>query len=121
MEYLYPSPERAVPVFYSLGNFISNQRFETNDNRYTEQGLMAIVDLQFMRSAGSIESIEAKALPTWVDKYRSGGKDIYTIVPLTGDFENNPALRASGHEDRARQTLADCEALLGEDYIYRDE
>jgi poly-gamma-glutamate synthesis protein (capsule biosynthesis protein) len=121
VEYLYPSPKRAVPVFYSLGNFISNQRLETRDNRYTEQGLTAIVDLQFMRSAGSIEQIEAKALPTWVDKYRSGGKDVYAIVPLTGDFENNPPLLTSGHADRARQALLDCEALLGEDYVYRDE
>jgi poly-gamma-glutamate synthesis protein (capsule biosynthesis protein) len=121
MEYLYPSSGRAVPVFYSLGNFISNQRFEMSDNRYTEQGLVAVVDVQFMKSAGSIERIEAKALPTWVDKYRSGGKDVYTVVPLAGDFENNPALSISGHADRARQALADCEALLGEAAIYREE
>jgi poly-gamma-glutamate synthesis protein (capsule biosynthesis protein) len=119
VEYLYPDPERAVPVFYSLGNFISNQRLETRDNRYTEQGLMAVVDVEFMRSSGDIVSIEAKALPTWVDKYRSGGRDVYTIVPLAGDFESNPSLLASGHADRARQALADCEALLGAEFLYR--
>jgi poly-gamma-glutamate synthesis protein (capsule biosynthesis protein) len=121
MEYLYPDPGRAVPVFYSLGNFISNQRLETRDNRYTEQGLMAVADVEFMKGSGGIVSIEAGAIPTWVDKYRSGGKDVYTIVPLTGDFENNPSILASGHADRARQALADCEGLLGETNIFRDE
>jgi poly-gamma-glutamate synthesis protein (capsule biosynthesis protein) len=118
VEYLHPSPDRAVPVFYSLGNFISNQRLETRDNRYTEQGLMAMVDVEFMRNSGDIVSINAKALPTWVDKYRSGGRDVYAIVPLAGDFENNPSLLASGHADRARQALADCEALLGAEFLY---
>jgi hypothetical protein len=74
-----------------------------------------------MRSTGSIERIEAKALPTWVDKYRSGSKDVYTIVPLVGDFENNSSLSVTGHADRALLALADCEALLGEDSIYREK
>ncbi|MDR2132653.1 MAG: CapA family protein [Clostridiales Family XIII bacterium] len=121
MEYLYPSEDRAVPVFYSLGNFISNQRAETTGSLYTEQGLMAVVDLRFARSEGRISQIDARVLPTWVDKYRSGGKSVYAIVPLTGDFENNPALLASGHAERARLALAYCEELFGEAALYRDE
>jgi poly-gamma-glutamate synthesis protein (capsule biosynthesis protein) len=120
MEYLYPTPDRTVPVFYSLGNFISNQRAETTGDRYTEQGAMAVVDLRFLRSSGAVLQIEAKVLPTWVDKYRSGGKEIYAIVPLTGDFENNPALSASGHADRAREALAYCEELFGAAALYRE-
>jgi poly-gamma-glutamate synthesis protein (capsule biosynthesis protein) len=117
-EYLRPGPDRAVPVFYSLGNFISNQRFETRGDRFTEQGIMAVADVRIMRSDGEILSVEAKALPTWVDRYRSGGKNVYAIVPLVGDFENNPALVASGHADRARQALDDMKELLGEEVIY---
>jgi poly-gamma-glutamate synthesis protein (capsule biosynthesis protein) len=120
MEYLFPTQDRPVPVFYSLGNFISNQRRETTDNPYTEQGAMAVVDIRFMRRDGVITRIEAKVLPTWVDKYRSGDKDVYAIVPLTGDFENNPALLASGHADRARQTLEYCKELFGEAALYRE-
>ncbi|MDR1573607.1 MAG: hypothetical protein LBS24_04810, partial [Clostridiales Family XIII bacterium] len=39
----------------------------------------------------AVLQIEAKVLPTWTDKYRSGAGDVYAIVPLTGDLENNPA------------------------------
>jgi poly-gamma-glutamate synthesis protein (capsule biosynthesis protein) len=118
MEYLFPAPDRAVPVFYSLGNFISNQRVETTGDRYTEQGAMAVADILFMRGSGAVLRIEAKVLPTWTDKYRSGGKDVYAIVPLTGDFESNPALSASGHADRARQALEYCETLFGEGVLW---
>jgi poly-gamma-glutamate synthesis protein (capsule biosynthesis protein) len=120
MEYLYPTPDRAVPVFYSLGNFISNQRVETTGDRYTEQGAMAVVDIQFSRRNGAVLRIEAKVLPTWVDKYRSDVGEVYAIVPLAGDFESNPALSASGHADRAREALAYCEELFGEAALYRE-
>jgi poly-gamma-glutamate synthesis protein (capsule biosynthesis protein) len=121
MEYLFPTPERAVPVFYSLGNFISNQREETTGSLYTETGLMAVADISFMRSSGAITKIEAKVMPTWTDKYRSDGKDVYAIVPLTGDFENNPSLLASGHAARARQAFEYCLALFGDEALFGGE
>ncbi|MGI6747881.1 MAG: CapA family protein [Anaerovoracaceae bacterium] len=109
--------ERKVPVFYSMGNFISNQRAETLNNRYTEQGMIANVKLEFMKSTGQILSVETSVIPTWVDKYKKNGKDIYTIIPLYGDFSKNPSLVESGHYPRAEQALADIKALLGEEYI----
>ncbi|HHV63580.1 MAG TPA: CapA family protein [Peptococcaceae bacterium] len=39
--YLTSPAGSKVPVFYSLGNFISDQRLETVDDIYTEQGLIA--------------------------------------------------------------------------------
>ncbi|MDD4565641.1 MAG: CapA family protein [Eubacteriales bacterium] len=108
---------RKTPVFYSMGNFISNQRAETLDNRYTEQGMIANVKLEFMKSTGQTLSVEASAIPTWVDKYKKNRKDIYTIIPLTGEFSENPSLAESGHYPRAEQALADIKALLGEEYI----
>ncbi|MDR2356424.1 MAG: CapA family protein [Clostridiales Family XIII bacterium] len=120
MEYLSPAPGRSVPVFYSLGNFISNQRAETTGSLHTEQGLMAAVDLLFLQSSGEIVRTDAAVLPTWVDRYQSDGKNVYAIVPLTGDFENNPALLASGHADRARQALEYCRELFGEAALYSE-
>lgn len=35
-----------VPVYYSIGNYVSNQREETLDNHYTEQGLIAMLDFK---------------------------------------------------------------------------
>lgn len=107
-----------VPVFYSMGNFISNQRAETLDNRYTEQGMIAEVELEYMKSTKEILSIKMGAVPTWVDKYTRKGKDIYTIIPLDNDMSTNPDLKASGHLSRATQALGDIKTLLGEEFIY---
>lgn len=108
---------RKVPVFYSMGNFISNQRAETLDNRYTEQGMIAQVELEYMKSTRQVLSIRMSAIPTWVDKYKRNGKDVYTIIPLDDAVAENPSLAESGHFSRAEQALADITGLLGEEYI----
>ncbi len=110
---------KEVPVFYSMGNFISNQRAETLNNRYTEQGMIARVNLQYDSETGEVSFTGADAMRTWVDKYRSGGKDVYAIVPLDSDLENNEALKASGNLRRAVQASEDVEAVLGSDYIWK--
>ena len=107
---------RNVPVFYSMGNFISNQRYETlNQNRYTEQGMLAQVDLQVIKSSGQVVAETIKVIPTWVDRYGSPMK--YAIIPLDENLDSNPVLAASGHLDRARQALEDVTALIGEEYL----
>lgn len=110
---------RNVPVFYSMGNFISNQRTETlpsiANKRYTEQGMMAMVDLSVMKSTGEIIEKTVRVVPTWVDRYGSPTK--YAIVPLDADMNANGALNASGHLSRAQEALSDVEALIGEDYL----
>lgn len=111
------STGKEVPVFYSLGNFISNQRLETLDNRYTEQGLIGEVNLQYMKSTKEILTIKMDAIPVWVDKYKSKGKDVYSVVPLDNEMENNASLRASGHFNRALQALDDIKTTLGENYV----
>lgn len=108
---------KSVPVFYSMGNFISNQRLETLDNRYTEQGIIAQVELEYMRSTKQMLAVRMDAIPLWVDKYHKNGKDVYTIVPLDDSMSQNPSLAESGHLSRAEQALADIRELLGEEYI----
>jgi poly-gamma-glutamate synthesis protein (capsule biosynthesis protein) len=107
------NPEQMVPVFYSMGNFISNQRQETLQNRFTEQGMIARVNLEFMKSTGTITSLGIEATPTWVDRYKRNGKTVYEIIPLDDQMETNPALMESGHLERARQAREDIHGLLG--------
>ena len=107
---------RSVPVFYSMGNFISNQRSETLNNRYTEQGMMARVDIEYMKSTGEILSETVSIVPTWVDKY-SSGKPIYAIVPLDENLQYNYDLSLSGHLSRAQQALEDVRALVGDEFL----
>jgi poly-gamma-glutamate synthesis protein (capsule biosynthesis protein) len=95
--------DKKVPVFYSMGNFISNQRTETLDNRYTEQSMIAEVRMEYMKSSGQILSVEMSAVPLWVEKYKKNGKDVYTIIPLDNTMQENPSLAESGHLPRAQQ------------------
>lgn len=112
---------RKVPVFYSMGNFISNQRTETLDNRYTEQEIIAQVQLEYMKSTKKIVSVKMNAVPLWVEKYKKAGKDIYAVIPLDDTMDENPALAESGHLARAGQALADIRNLMGAEYIWTGE
>ena len=78
-----------VPVFYSQGNFISDQRKETVDDIYTEQGIIAQVSLRVYSDKSdnnnnkkSLEIIEAKAIPTWVNKKRINNRLVYEVIPV---------------------------------------
>lgn len=101
-----------VPVFYSMGNFISNQRYETLQNRYTEQGMIARVELAYMMSTEKMISIKIGATPTWVDRYKRNGKTVYEVIPLDEELENNPALLESGHLNRAKEAWEDINGIL---------
>ena len=107
---------RKVPVFYSLGNYISNQRTETLSNKYTENGAMATVTLIVNPDKDKIKSETVRIMPTWVDKYQGSSGLEYRIVPLDGNLSENKALAASGHFNRAQQAKEYTEELFG-DYI----
>lgn len=116
--------EKNVALFYSMGNFISNQRSETLGNRLTEDGILAQVDFEITKTDDAVSKIElvrSTALPTWVNRYGDGtGKYVYEILPLTGDFESLASLTASGHVDKARQSVVDSLNLIGGGYT-KDE
>lgn len=112
---------RVVPVFYSMGNFISNQRQETLDNRYTEQGMIASVTLTYVPDTKEIKNVNTEFIPTWVEKYNKNGKTEYAILPLIGDFRDNPELRASSHLKRVEQALSDMTELIGDHYLYQEQ
>ena len=108
-----------VPVFYSMGNFISNQRTETlpsiANRKYTEQGMIAYVDVEYMKGTDKILSETIRVLPTWVDRYN--GSSDYRIIPLDGDLDSNETLIKSGHLSRAKQALSDVKDLIGEKWL----
>ena len=101
-----------APVFYSLGNFISNQRTETLSNRYTEVGAIGRVDVTYDMEKKAITAIDSSALPVWVEKYKSGGRDVYAVIPLDDSLGANEALLASGHLARAEKALEDANGIL---------
>ncbi len=90
-EYILAPDGRAVPVFFSLGNFLSNQRRDTVDNCLTEDGLMAMVDFRVPDGPGPAVMEGARALPTWVLKVEPPALD-FSIIPLKRGFRADPAL-----------------------------
>ena len=109
---------KRVPVFYSLGNFISNQRTETLDvpvSRYTEIGIIARVSMEYDADRKEVTAVNPGAVPVWVDKYKSGGRDVYVLIPLDDGLEENVTLAASGHLARAMKAWEDVNGILGVD------
>lgn len=115
--------KKDVPVYYSLGNFVSNQRFETMDytpydNPYaTEQEIFAYLELNYNRTKGIIEFDKIKAIPLYLDKYADGGWQ-YRVIPLVGDYQSNEDLGISGNVWRADYALECITDLLGSAYIF---
>jgi poly-gamma-glutamate synthesis protein (capsule biosynthesis protein) len=104
---------KPVPVFYSMGNFISNQRQETLNNRHTETGIIAQVRIEFDIVNREIISISKGAVPIWVEKYKSGGKDVYAVIPLDDGLEANTTLAVTGNLWRAQRAWEDANGILG--------
>ena len=115
------SDGRTVPVYYSLGNLISNQRRETlpttPNNINTEEAVLGRVNVTYNKTKGTLETVTADAIPCWLDKYTAGGATQYALVPLLSGFESNEALLASGHLDRAKDALERMTAIVGEEFI----
>jgi len=76
-----------VPVFYSQGNFISDQRQETVDNIYTEQGIIANVTIRVYPDH-THHVLQADAVPTWVNKKRLNNQLIYEVIPAKAALDN---------------------------------
>ncbi|ABR47552.1 CapA domain protein [Alkaliphilus metalliredigens QYMF] len=75
-------------VVYSMGNFISNQRYETLENRYTEDGVIVNVDMVKNFEEQTIKIEEVTIIPTWVNRYWQEGKRMYEILPLIIDIQD---------------------------------
>lgn len=68
-------------VAYSLGNFLSNQRFETMGNSLAADGV--ILQIKLSKSLGKKVVVESYSyVPTWVYKYKDKDtKNKYVILP----------------------------------------
>lgn len=67
-------------IIYSMGNFISNQRIETLDNKWTERGVLVDLDIEKDKTGTYIKGV--KLHPTWVirspqDRSSSEGYQLY--------------------------------------------
>jgi poly-gamma-glutamate synthesis protein (capsule biosynthesis protein) len=95
------SPEGTkIPVFYSQGNFISDQRKETVDDIYTEQGIIAQVTFRVPKGEKP-QILQVDTIPTWVNKKVIANRFVYEIIPAQKALkskENFPLLNAADIE-----------------------
>lgn len=74
-------------VAYSMGNFISNQRYETMSNYNTEDGLMTgIVVKKEPNTPPVLEAVFYE--PTWVHRYKADGRYNYAVLPANKTLKN---------------------------------
>lgn len=97
------------PVFWSLGNFISNQR-----DRYRNGGIMALLEVR-KDSAVHISSVEWT--PVYVYRKPPGQGQRYFLLPPppdTGSVETLPFVMEASERERMLEFFTDCrEHLLG--------
>lgn len=74
---MYNGKEKETFVIYSLGNFISNQRW-----RYSDSGVIVNVQLEkdWEKNITRIKKIDY--IPTWVHVYWAEGRKKYRVVPV---------------------------------------
>lgn len=76
------STSKETLVFYSLGNFLSNQRLETMGNSLSANGALAQLEIQ-KDSNGVVSLKNYDYVPTWVYKYTDEkNKTKYKILPV---------------------------------------
>lgn len=103
-----------IPVYYAIGNLLSNQRSEIlNEGVKTEEGVIVQVKIKYDNDKKKMTSLKTSVIPYWLDKFYDGGKTKYRIVPLNGDYKNNSAIKASGDQATAAKAKKDIYSRLG--------
>lgn len=117
---LIQSKHRSEPtlVCYSLGNFLSNQRYEIISNRYTEDGLIVNVKVKKDLSDNSVSISQVEYAPTWIHRFNKDGKVIYEILPLLDALENEAfyELTSTDSRWRAQNSLSNTQSIIDLSY-----
>lgn len=74
-------------IFYSLGNFLSNQRYETMPNKSYEGERGVIVELEFIKKQNEVSINSLQAHPTWVFRGVMDNREQFQVLDATQPFE----------------------------------
>ncbi len=78
-------------VAWSLGNFLSNQRYEFLQRRDTEDGLLMQVTVERAAPAAPWRFTRIGAVPLWVHRHQREGTWRYHILPLANALASEAA------------------------------
>lgn len=105
VRYLHRPDGGRTLCYYSLGNFVSNQQFDTADNGgYAEDGLVALVRLE--KVDGEVRVKDAAYLPTYCFKLHPQTDYTFsTILPLHAVLEDPEAFQFEGGTELLEMSL----------------
>lgn len=104
-------------VAYSAGNFISNQRFETLNNYYTEDGLYLEILLEKIKDS-PLRISKIKLNPTWVNKYQTEGRNHYEVVPIL-QISSDEKAKSQFSEDQLKRMESSLQRTLNTINVYK--
>lgn len=101
-------------VVYSMGNFISNQRIERTNNKYTEDGIIVNVTVKKDVETNRISILSSSYIPTWVDRTEKGKYYNYEIIPLPEALQDKHAFNVDDgiSEKKAETSLANTYSII---------
>lgn len=100
--------ERDGFVAYSLGNFLSNQRW-----RYSDYGLLVKLLLIKKKDGPGVSITQAEYTPLWVNRYLEQGKYHYRIIRVTGsEYRGNDPTVDEAARQRMREVFAETRELM---------
>jgi len=100
----YKSGNDSIPVAYSLGNFISNQR-----DRYTDTGAMLCLTID---KDTTTRVSKVSVIPTWVFKGLINNKTEYRILPLNDTTSFNHSFLTPSDSKRIREAYKESIEIL---------
>ncbi|WP_409227815.1 CapA family protein [Gudongella sp. SC589] len=107
VEYISSETKKTL-VVYSMGNFISNQRYDTMGVSATEDGMLVEIDVVKTLPDGPTYLSNVKFVPSWIQRVWQGNAYSYRILPVEAaiagdiDLELDPVTR-----DRLEKSLSD--------------
>ena len=76
------SDSKTTFVVYSMGNFISNQRYDTMGVSDTEDGIMIQIEVEKDIAGGNTYVKTVSMIPTWLQRKWQGDSYEYKILPV---------------------------------------
>ena len=76
------SDSKTTFVVYSMGNFISNQRYDTMGVSATEDGIMIQIEVEKDIAGGNTYLKTVSMIPTWLQRKWQGDSYEYKILPV---------------------------------------
>jgi poly-gamma-glutamate capsule biosynthesis protein CapA/YwtB (metallophosphatase superfamily) len=91
-------------VAYSMGNFLSNQRFEMTGSTYTENGVILNIEVKKNLITKKVSIDKVSYRPTWVYKYYNNDDDkiVYEILPVLDCLKSYEKFKIYDSETQTR-------------------